>query len=137
MRGEKSERSAEANSVLRAISTDEGDMDRPPPMVVSTLGTQSIFHQLIVNEIRSGRLTPARRRRIIAYAARLGLTAIEVGEMIAACREQVLVGGDPVEQTHALRVVLPERRRVPTGIRMALIAVIAIVAELLFLHWRW
>jgi hypothetical protein len=137
MQGQDADRSSGAIHGLRAIGGNDLPEDRRHPVIVSSLGTRSIFRQLIFDEIRSGRLTAARRRRIIAYAARLGLSAVQAGELIAACREQVLANGDSVERAHALQVILPLRRRVPTGVRMAAVAITAIVLEWLFLRWRW
>ena len=51
----------------------------------STSDAKSIFRELILEELRAGRLTPIRRSRIVRYASQIGLTAIEAGRLIAEC----------------------------------------------------
>jgi len=58
------------------------------------LDIRGIFRALIADEVRQGRLSPFRRRRIIQYAAHLGLSVEEVGSLIAECRSEA-EGGDP------------------------------------------
>jgi len=104
---------------------------------VPSIDTNEVFRQLIVDEIRNGRLTPARRRRIVRYAAQLGLSAVQAGRLIAACRQEVLQGRDPTERYHALHLVEPTPTRVPTHIKIALVIAGAIVLDLLLLNWLW
>ena len=107
------------------------------PAFVPSIDTKEVFRQLIVDEIRNGRLTPARRRRIVRYAAQLGLSAVQAGRLITACREEVLKGRDPTERYHALRLVEPTPTRVPTHIKIALVITGAILLDLLLLKWLW
>lgn len=60
---------------------------------------------MIAREVQCGRMDAARRRRIVRYAAQLGLSAVEAGEMIEACREEAARSDDPRVRGHALRLV--------------------------------
>ena len=70
----------------------------------------AVFRQLIEDEIRSGRLTKSRRRRIVRYAAQLRLSAVEAGQLIEACRQRVLEDSQPQQQPHALRLVQAKKQ---------------------------
>lgn len=107
------------------------------PAFVPSIDTRDVFRQLIVDEIRNGRLTRARRRRIVRYAAQLGLSAVQAGRLITACREEVLQARDPTERYHALRLVEPTPTRVPTHIKIALLVAAAIILDLLLLNCFW
>ncbi len=80
-----------------------------------------IFREMIAYELRAGRLTRARRQRIVRYAAQLGLSAVEAGRMIEACRQAALESDDPLVREHALRLVEPPQAwsfRAKLGITM-------------------
>ena len=102
---------------------------------VAALGTREIFRQLIANEIRSGRLTPARRRRIVRYAASLGMSAVEAGELITACHKQIMESDDPAGRYHALRLVRAQPGRVPLALKISIVIVLAILLDLLLVLW--
>lgn len=108
---------------------DTGSRFAPP------INTQDVFRRMILDEIRQGRLTRARRRRIVQYAANLGLSAVEAGRMIAACRDELLEGEDHSARVQALRVVEPPRES-PTFARWAInIAGTILLAWLLWQVW--
>ena len=95
-----------------------------------------IFRQLIAEELRRGRLSNAERRRIVRYAAGMGLSAVDAGKLVADCREEALLDGDPTVRQHALRLVLPPERRPvawPIRILLALNVALAIHLALRFL----
>ena len=94
---------------------------------VRRIDTQEIFRELIAQEVRSGRLTPSRRRRIVRYAAQLHLSAVETGRLIAECRAEALESDDPQEIYHALRLVEPPRAEMPVAFKVAIVAAGAIV----------
>lgn len=50
------------------------------------LDHKAIYRRLILDEIRNGRLSAYRRKRIVRYAAQLDLSAVEVGQMITQCK---------------------------------------------------
>jgi len=99
--------------------------------------TRLIFRELIAREIRSGRLTSARRARIVRYAAQMGLSAVETGKLIVECREEALQGDDVRAQEFALRLVEPPAERVPTVVKIALVVGLALVVNALFGKWMW
>ncbi len=108
-----------------------------PPTYVPKIDMRDVFHQMIADELRNGRLTRDGRKRVIRYAAQLGLSAVEAGRLITTCREQVLESADPVEQRHALKLVEPEPERIPVAFKLALVVALAIVVELLLFGWPW
>ena len=108
-----------------------------PPAFVPKIEMGYIFHQMIADELRNGRLTRERRKRVIRYAAQLGLSAVEAGILITTCREQVLESADPIERRHALKLVEPAPERIPVAFKLAAVVVLAIVADLLLLGWPW
>lgn len=91
------------------------------------LDTKEIFRELIAQELRSGRLTPTRRRRIVHYAAQLRISTVEAGRLIAECREEALESEDPEEIYHALRLVEPPPATIPTTVKIAIALTLAIV----------
>lgn len=111
--------------------------NRDYPAFMPSIGTDDVFRQLIADEIRNGRLSPSRRRRIVRYAAQLGLSAVQTGELIAACREEALQSYEPAERFHALRLVEPPPARVPTPVKIALVVGFAILLDLLVVGWLW
>ncbi|MEK6675291.1 MAG: hypothetical protein AABZ47_06500 [Planctomycetota bacterium] len=106
------------------------------------LSARSIFRTLLIQEIREGRLTPSRRKRIIRYAAKLDLSAVEVGEWIAEYQEATL-GSSSTDQP-TLRLVTtdatqPDNRLRPLGWTKSLLRSYPfVIATALsgFLAWR-
>ncbi len=100
------------------------DANEDFPRFVPALDMKDIFRQLIADELRNGQLTKGRRRRIVGYAAQLGLSAVEAGRMIAACREAAIDSEHATERFHALRLVEPPPPVwvTPTKVGLALIA---------------
>jgi hypothetical protein len=90
---------------------------------------------LIARELRSGRLTPARRAKIVRYAAQLGLSAVEAGRLVTACHEEVLRSDDPTERRHALRLAESPATRWPLPLKLALTLVLAIVVNWTLRRW--
>jgi hypothetical protein len=95
---------------LRLVNTlpdrsDRGDDDRPPYQ--PTIAIDDIFRELIRSEIRNGRLSTWRRRRIVQYAAQLNLSAVEAGRMIEECRAEFF--GDQDWNIDGLRMLASER----------------------------
>ena len=112
-----------------------GSVKEEPPSFAPTIPTEDIFRRLIAEEIRSGRLTPRRRRKIVQYAAQLQLSATQAGELIEACRQGALDSEDPVEQRCAFRLVDAPRPKIPTHLKITLVILAAIVFDLLLLKW--
>ena len=99
------------------------------------IDTKEVFHRLIAEEVRSGRLTPSRRRRIVRYAAQLHLSAVETGRLIAECREEALESEDPEEIYHALRLVEPPPATMPWPLKIAIALTVAMVVNSLLSRW--
>ena len=121
---------------------NEQDADRrtvseDPPAFVSRIEMRDVFHQMIADELRGGRLTRERRKRIIRYAAQLGLSAVEAGRLITTCREQILERADSVERRHVLKLVEPKPERIPVAFKLALVVALAIAVDLLLFGWSW
>ena len=108
-----------------------------PPAFVPRIEMSDVFHQMIANELRNGRLTSDRRKRIIGYAAQLGLSAVQAGRLITTCREQILESAEPVERRHALKLVEPEPERIPAACKLALVVALAIAFDLWLFGWPW
>ncbi len=107
------------------------------PTYVPKIEMRNIFHQMIADELRNGRLTRHRRKRVIRYAAQLGLSAVEAGRLITTCREQVLESADPIERRHALKLVEPEPERIPIAFKLAVAVALGIAVDLLLFGWPW
>lgn len=105
------------------------------PAFVPQIDTEEIFKQLINDELRSGRLTPARRRRIVRYAAGLGLSAVQAGRLVETCRNKALYGDDPTERFHALHLVEPREEQMPIHVKIALLVAGAVLLDVLLVMW--
>ncbi len=126
---------------MRYVPTDDvpnSDSQRDVPNArVAHLGggaslpTADIFRALIAGELRNGRLTAARRRRIVRYGASMGLSANELGKLITQCRNEALLSEDHVERHHALRFVDRPPRTTPVALKIALIVAIVILVQIL------
>jgi len=106
------------------------------PVHSTRIEYHEIFRELIADELRRGRLSSAQRKRVVRYAAQMGLSAVEAGKLVASCREEALLNEDPTVRDHALRLVLPRERRPlawPIRILLALNVALAIHFALRFL----
>ena len=101
------------------------------------IDNEEVFRQLIAEELRNGRLTPARRRRIVRYAARLGLSSVQIGELVKACRSEALSSDDPVERHHALRVHETETPDVSLGFKIVIVLTLAALLNLIVAGCLW
>ncbi len=70
--------------------------------------TKAIFRETIVRELKDGKISPGRRRRIIRYAARMGLSAVEAGHLLSRCRDQAMSELDACKETPTLRMHIPD-----------------------------
>ena len=91
------------------------------------IDTKEIFRAMIAREVRTGRLTPSRRRRMVRYAAQFHLSAVETGRLIAECRDEALESEDAEEIYHALRLVEPPPKTMPLTVKVAVALTVAIV----------
>lgn len=107
------------------------------PEFVPHIDTHEVFRALVADEIRNGRLTPVRRRRIVRYAAGLRMSAVEAGRLIATCREELIESADPIERHHALRLSDPQPERISAPLKISILVVLAIIADLMIVKWLW
>ena len=132
---------AEPATPIEQLGTEHeaghGMASEDPPAFVPRIEMRDVFHQMIADELRNGRLTQERRKRIIRYAAQLGLSAVEAGRLITTCKEQVLESTDSVDRRHVLKLVEPEPERIPAAYKLALVVALAIAVDLLLLGWPW
>ena len=96
-----------------------------------SLSNEAIFRALIAGELRNGRLTAARRRRIVRYGASMGLTAGELGKLLTQCRNEALLSENHVERRHALRFVERPPRTTPAALKIAVIFAIVMLVQIL------
>lgn len=126
---------ADASHVVRPA--DDGGDAATPTSYSPPIETRDVFRQLIMDEIRNGRMTHARRHRIVQYAAQMGLSAVEAGRLIAACRSELLQDEDADTRNHALRLVEPEPERIPTVYKIWAIVAIVTILDLWLLTRIW
>ena len=103
------------------------------PKFVPPIDSEEIFRRLIADELRSGRLTRAQRRRIVLYGASMGLSAVQIGRLVSTCREEALESDNPTERYHALRLVEPLPPLIPTHLKISLVIAAAIVLDVLLI----
>lgn len=106
----------------------------PKRDAAAVISTGDVFRQLILDEVRAGNLTTARRRRIVAYATRLGLSAVEAGELLEECRKQLEHEEHPAADLPALKLAEPqpaEARQTPILFAVVFIAAAAVTLDIL------
>lgn len=81
------------------------------PFTGAVPSKREIFRELIVAELRQGRLNPVRRARIVRFASQIGLTAVEAGRMIHECTMEGLAHPDPIVRQFALSAAEPRATR--------------------------
>ena len=96
------------------------------------IGEEEIFAELIRMEVRTGPLTRARRRRLVRYAAHLRLSAVDVGEMITACRAGLDEDPPRPMPRPTLKLVLPPKTR-GTSARIAGLVAAALAIDVVLL----
>lgn len=88
-----------------------------------------IFREMIVHEIKNGRLSPWRRRRIVRYAAKMGLSAVEAGRLLCECRKQAMAELDASKETSTLQLRIPDTDDHSTATRVAIAVALAILVN--------
>jgi hypothetical protein len=97
--------------------------------------TQDIFHQLILEEIRQGRMTTTRRRQIMRYAREMRVSPSAVDRLINSCRNEMLQSPDPEERRRARDSVRSDPDGVPRVLTIANTLGAILVGYLLLLRW--
>ena len=123
------------NHRARSRDASSGHSRGPVQIFESPMDTKEIFRTLIADEVRSGSLSRSRRRRIVQYASHLGLSGVQVGEMIDDCRKEALESDDTVERANALRLVPAHEPRVPTSAKIAIVIGLALLVDFIVLKW--
>ena len=118
----------------RGSSRPDAPVGAVPPFAPE-IDIEDVFRTLIEDELRNGRLTPARRKRIIRYAAQLRMSAVQAGQLIEASRQKILDGGEATEQCHLLRLVEPRSTKVPLALKISVAVALAIILDVLLLKW--
>lgn len=108
------------------------------------LSPENIFREMIEREVRNGRLTAHRRKRIIRYAAQLRLNAVDAGIMVRECQERMALERKGREQPFQINEGTPrltyhdvsphERSNVDYWL-IWLIVGLAIAADAAFFSW--
>lgn len=94
---------------------------------------EAIFQKLLWDELRAGRLTKRRRRRILQYAAQLGFSAREIGDLLDHTKQHAEVNGDRKIQRRALELIDPPEPRVPIAWMLSMIIALVLLADLTFI----
>ncbi len=97
------------------------------------LSNKAIFRRLIGEEIRNGRLSTHRRKRIVQYAAHLGLSAVEMGEMIEQCSQDCFGESHPQNLQPELQMMESSEQPSHTAIAMCLAGLICILAGMAYI----
>jgi hypothetical protein len=97
---------------------------------------QDIFRQLLEDEVRKGRLTRLRRHRIVRFGARMGLSAVEIGELVTKVRAQRAIELEELRDQAKRSNPLPLPIEPPASHRRYLPGIMAITGGLiLLLSW--
>ena len=99
---------------------------------VPRIDTHDVLERMVADELRDGRLTPARRRRVIRFAAGMGLSAVQAGRLLERIREEALGDDDPQVRRHALRLVQPTQSKMSMRRRLAIGMAVTIILQLIW-----
>jgi hypothetical protein len=77
----QSQEHAPLNATSAASQKLEMDADR-------RLDVCNVFRTLVRDEVRTGRLSPLRRRRLVRYAAHLGISPRELGDLVSRFKSE-------------------------------------------------
>lgn len=107
------------------------------PVFRPKIDNETIFRELIKAELRNGRLSPWRRRRIVRYAAHLNMSAVEVGRWITQAKKELLVSGEPSQRQQTLRYVEACEEQPRRKVNIALVVAIVLLVDLCVVVWLW
>lgn len=103
--------------------------DRP----AARLDTKQVYEQMIECELRTKRLSPARRKRIVRYAAGLGLSAVEAGKLVNKCQARLAREKGLADHRPQLRLVNTPPPRVSAIWKIGAVVLLAVVVDLMVL----
>ncbi len=98
---------------------------------------EDIFEQMFALELRDGKLTPKRRKRLVQYAAQMGLSARQAGMLLERSCQRAIEDGVEPAYSHALRIADPPPPRISEPVRIAAIIAISLVVDTLLIYWLW
>lgn len=81
------------------------------PLFIPSIPMDDILRELIVTELRSGRMTPARRQDVSRYALQFGLSLAQTDSLIAEVERDIAL--DDETPKPPTRRVVRDRRRNP------------------------
>ena len=99
------------------------------------LDTETIFREVIDNELRAGRLTTSQKAQIMRFGVEFGLSDAETTDLINECRDKALVSADPAERRYARQHLDPGPARIPTTWKMAGVIAVAIAVDVALFVW--
>ncbi len=102
-----------------------------------SIPVEDIFEQMFALELRDGKLTPKRRKRLVQYAAQMGLSARQAGALLERSCQQAIDDGAEPAYGHAMRIAHPPEPRIPEPVRITLIVAISLVVDALLIYWLW
>lgn len=107
------------------------------PVFRPKIDNETIFRELIKAELRNGRLSPWRRRKIVRYAAHLNMSAVEVGQWITQVRKELVAGGNPTHRQQALRFVDACDDQPRRKVNIVLVVALVLLVDLCVVVWLW
>ena len=105
------------------------------PSYKPPIHAHDVFHRLILDEIRAGRMTATRRRQILRYARDMRYSSREIDRLIVQCREEARQDGDSEVRERARAAVCSDRDEAPRLLRIANTLGMILVGYLLLLRW--
>lgn len=100
----------DGNIDRRAMNRERVGSEREE-VFVPPVDREAIFRELILQEVRYGRLNKAARARIVRYACGMGLSATQAGKLIHTCQEEVARERQSPHTPHQLTIVQSEPRQ--------------------------
>ncbi len=128
----------DGNIDRRRVNRDHTGAERTDTFI-PPVDREAIFRELILQEVRYGRLNKASRARIVRYACGMGLSATQAGKLIHTCQEEVARERRSSQTPHQLTLVRaePRRSRRGSGLLACLIIMTAAVVFALLRQRLW
>lgn len=95
------------------LSFQRGGDDRRPTM--DAWERQQVFGEVVVLELRNGRLSTLRRKRLVQYAATLDISATLAGRLIEQARKRVAESRDESSTAASLRCAQSDGAATPSA----------------------
>jgi len=102
-----------------------------------SIPVEDIFEQLFASELRDGKLTRRRRKRLVQYAAQMGLSARQAGVLLERSYQRAIDDGHEPAMGHALRLVNPPEPKISEPMRITIIIAVSLIVDTLLIYWLW